>query len=145
MVVGIVQGPNERINLITLHVRVPLIAVPDIVIELDDVLQCCEQAVVHIGRRQGQVSQRRRPKGVWLLDGARIRFREQPVVSDAQDVELEIGKHRPVMAIDATYLLESLHAAYLQPGHGVGFTPHIAIVGRIVRDQAALKGGQGLA
>src|SRR6185436_5884927 len=59
-----------------------------------------------------------------------------------EHVRGEVREHRPVVTVDASYLLEPIHTANLVGRHCGGVTTHVAIERGVRGDESALKGGQ---
>src|SRR5207244_63634 len=78
--------------------------VAQLVIKHQDILERLQAAVVHVRRGASKISQRRRAKFPAAIGGG---------VRHADEMQLEIRKHRSAMTLNAAGILENLHVALL--------------------------------
>ena len=91
-----------------------------------------------VGAGKGEVSQRRRAKGIPVFR-AIVGGGQSGVVGHAHDMQFVIGEHGPVVALDAPDLLEALHSADLFLRHGAAVAAHVAVERRVIGQQRALE------
>src|SRR5712671_5881162 len=120
---GTAQLADEGVHIASSDIRIPRRAT----VESDHLCECLKCSALHVGRGEGEISQRCRSKRVWHALYAAIGFFALVVIRNAEHMGFVIGKHWAVVTVGASGAFKSLHSRDLRGRHGGAVAAHISV------------------